>query len=212
MRGVAIVTRAQGYQVKEQGMPDPKRVVAMKCYRAGARPLLLVCVYAHAGPEGEKDRATLIVSVLRWAIGTGEDFLIMGDWNEQEDEGTMVHYLTTGGVKAANDVDRRGVKPTSHGGAGKRIIDYGVLYGDVEVRGRQQEAGVGVTHDRVVYEVNMGKPPRQCRWGPTVELERVPPAEKESRWRAEWRSKSHILGSFGSQVHRRGGCNVEQSH
>ena len=75
------------------------------------------------------------------------------------------------------------------GGGGKRVIDYGVLFGDVEIRGRQQEAGVGVTHDRVVYEVNMGKPPRQCRWGPTVELEMVPPAEKERRWRAEWRSK-----------------------
>ena len=39
-----------------------------------------------------KERAICIVDVLRWAVGTGEDFLILGDWIEQEDEGTMVHY------------------------------------------------------------------------------------------------------------------------
>ena len=65
-RGVAIITRAQGYQVKAGTMPDPRRVVVMRCHREGARPLLVIGIYAHAGDLDERGR--LIAETLAWAV------------------------------------------------------------------------------------------------------------------------------------------------
>ena len=48
-----------------------------------ARPLLMVCVYGQVGQGGLRrdDRREMIREALLWAIRSGEDFVMIGDWN-----------------------------------------------------------------------------------------------------------------------------------
>ncbi len=168
VRGVAIITCLDGYQVKTADMPDHKRVVACKLNRGDLRPLLVLGVYAHAGQNKRSKREALIKSTFEWAASTGDVFFALGDWNASEDSPAMAGYLTTGGVRAADDVDRTDRGHTFHqtrkGVLVSSLIDYGVYGGELVLKARLRTKGVTESHDCVRYWVDWGASPKKNVW------------------------------------------------
>jgi hypothetical protein len=204
VRGVAILTRNATLSVVPYVVqpPHPKRTVAILCHRHGARPLLVVSVYAHGGSNTDRARSLFIAQTFEWAIKTGEDFLLLGDWNESEHGPNMLPFLASGVIISADAVDRNSVLPTSkhrdasagmYGGGQCRTIDYGIVKGDLTIHSRRQlaEPISGQCHEAVVYGIGLGAPPTRCSWGKRKLLVHRFSDEKEDRWDHKWsRSKA----------------------
>ena len=103
-RGIAMLTRNSGFRVRgEASMPNPKRVMAYKMHREGLRPLLVLNVYMPAGPGAAAiEREALIHDTIEWAVGTGEDFLAIGDWNCEDDAVPLGELVAAGGLQQAD--------------------------------------------------------------------------------------------------------------
>ena len=54
-------------------------MVAVRLFREGGRPLLVVGTYAHPGDDQEAERAQFLTALVRWVVGTGGDFVLLGD-------------------------------------------------------------------------------------------------------------------------------------
>ena len=152
-----MLVRIQGEEVPwTEGMPDPRRVQAYKCHRAGTRPLLILNVYMPAGqlqPQKEH-RMALTRQTIEWAISTGYNFIIMGDWNAEQEEEIPREMTAMGNLKRA-DEQWAGQIQTTTSGEGNRVIDYALHWGKVSITQRRQARAHSPTRDYVAYLVGI---------------------------------------------------------
>ena len=149
--GVAFITDvpAQLIEIPED-LEFGGRVAAIKVARRQQRPLVVMSVYL---PAADKVRGNTIAhDVVQWARGTGEDFVLLGDWNRAEDSFPLASYLAKGVVWSMDGEQcvrsgtyRRGGKLTTH-------IDYGLAAPRLLVDDRHQCMGVA-DHDMVCYRL-----------------------------------------------------------
>ena len=170
-------------------MPNPKRVMAYSVHREGTRPLLIINVYMPAGPGAAAvEREALIHDTVEWAVGTGEDFLALGDWNCEDDAVPMGELIAAGGVMQADQAWLHDRRPTSRVREGQQahVIDYGIYHGQVAIRARHQGDGPSDTHDAISYMVALEGRPRMLQWPRPRALRDVPPRDKYNRYWHCW--------------------------
>ncbi len=63
-----------------------------------------MCLPANA--QNAKARSELVKDIMEWAVGAGEDFILMGDWNMEEEEGKTREFLATGALRSTDDANR----------------------------------------------------------------------------------------------------------
>ena len=153
-----MIVRIQGEEVKwTEGMPDSRRVQAYKCHRAGTTPLLVLNIYMPAGqlqPQKEH-RMALTRQTIEWAVSTGYAFMILGDWNAEQDEEIPSELTTRGNIQRA-DQQWAGQIQTTTSGEGDRVIDYALYWGEISISERRQARAHSKTHDYVAYQVGIG--------------------------------------------------------
>ena len=166
--GVAFIADvpAQLIAVPEE-LEHGGRVAALKVARRGLRPLLAVCVYL---PAADKVKGNVIAwDVVEWARGTGEEFVLLGDWNRTEDSHPLAGLLAKGvvwsmdgGQCSRDGTHRRGGRLTSH-------IDFGLAAPRLLVDSRLQRLGVA-DHDMVCYRLRGFPEETHLRWQPQRRL------------------------------------------
>ena len=140
----------------------PERVVLGRIHREGMEPLLVAGVYAHQQQQPERER--LVVDTALALEATGMQWIMMGDFNDEADEGGAA-YLQANGVARALDEDFAVTTlPTRH--PGQRIIDYGLSSRGIWATGRQQHVGIR-DHDLIVYDIPVGFEDRHPHGMPT---------------------------------------------
>ena len=97
-------------------------------------------------------------------VGSGEEFVILGDWNCQPDEEHIGELIASGAIRECDDANRATIRPTSLAKKAERVIDYGLYRGNIEVRDRSQGLGPSATHEWVGYEVSLDSRADGKRW------------------------------------------------
>ena len=158
--------------------------MAIKVARAAQRPLLAMCVYMPARDRVQGN--SVAAEVVQWARNTGEEFVLLGDWNRPEDTYPLAGYLAKGTVWTMDGEQlwrdgtfRRAGKLTTH-------IDYGLASPRLLVDGRTQHLGVA-DHDLVTY---------QLRAFPEEDSRRLVAAEPAD-WDTIW---THFAADFDEAV------------
>jgi hypothetical protein len=119
-----------------------------------SRPRLFIAnFYGHATDRQRRHASTIAaVGWLRW---TGVPFIIMGDWNDVQEEGAVAEIIANG---MAHPMDHIAGGPTRPDG--RRRIDFGLFAAELVVSRMFQMQGVS-DHDLVGYTVTLqtGHPP-----------------------------------------------------
>ena len=187
--GVAIITN---WPAELYPLPDrdcyKHRAIAVRLYRKGKRPLICACVYAHASDAAK--RAELHNAIVMDCSTSGEDYLILGDWNGTPFELPLASLLAAGSARWADDnwqFESQGTTRTSTGRIG-RHIDYGVHSDRVRILQREQHLGPA-DHDLIVYTVDAdrGDPGRRrLRPAPVLPPEDAQQDDATDKWTETW--------------------------
>ena len=178
--GVGFITDvpAQLIEIPEE-LQHGGRVAAIKVARRRQRPLLVLNVYL---PAADKVRGNKVaMDAVEWARGTGEDFVLLGDWNRREDAFPLAGLLAKGvvwtmdgGQCPRSGTYRRGGLLTTH-------IDFGLASPRLPVDERRQWMGVA-DHDLVGYRLQGYPDETVWRWQPQRRL--LPEARVD--WETVW--------------------------
>ena len=119
--------------------------------------------------------------IAEMAAATGDDFVLMGDFNATPSESPALPLTANGMLPLADDVDSKPVERTRAEG---RYIDYALHTTGFSPRSRRQDPGVG-DHDLVshTFEVGCLEPTyarRPCR---QLDPERC---TTDEHWRLLW--------------------------
>ena len=90
-----------------------------------------------------------------WAISTGYDFMIIGDWNTEQEEEVQNELTTRGNIQKADQQWAGQIRTTTRG-EGNRVLDYALYWGDIYISERRQARAQSKTHDYVAYQVGIG--------------------------------------------------------
>ena len=189
--GVAFITDvpSQVVDIPEE-LEFGGRVMAIKVARAAQRPLLAMCVYMPARDRVQGN--SVAAEVVQWARNTGEEFVLLGDWNRPEDTYPLAGYLAKGtvwtmdgGQLRRDGTFRRAGKLTTH-------IDYGLASPGLLVDGRTQHLGVA-DHDLVTYQLRAFPEEDSRRWQPQRRLVAAEPADWDTIW-------THFAADFDEAV------------
>ena len=115
-------------------MAHDGRLMALKVGRAGLRPLLVLNIYL---PAGDKVPGNHIAQeAIQWARNTGEEFVLLGDWNRTEDSYPLAGLLARGAVWTMDggQLQREGTYRRS--GQLSTHIDFGLASPRLLVEGR----------------------------------------------------------------------------
>ena len=181
--GVAVVTDwpVELLDIPLEGFPA-SRFLALKAHRPQQRPLLVVNGYLPANDDCLNQHLTQ--QLITWAASTGEDFILLADWNREARQQPLCHYLSCGLVYAMdNDAlfPRQGTHRLESGAYTRRVLDYGVASPGLAVSNRQQILGPA-DHDLVHYDIGLHSGRRGWRWQPQRHLLTEPVAEWERHW------------------------------
>ena len=99
------------------------RVMAVKLSRPGQRPLLLLNVYLPAADFALGTR--VMEELMEWAATTGEEWVIFGDYNREQLQYPISHYLAAGLACACDPPHATiGTRRDEEGNQERRRIDY----------------------------------------------------------------------------------------
>ena len=189
--GVAFITDvpSQVVDIPEE-LEFGGRVMAIKVARVAQRPLLAMCVYMPARDRVQGN--SVAAEVVQWARNTGEEFVLLGDWNRPEDTYPLAGYLAKGTVWTMDGEQlrrdgtfRRAGKLTTHS-------DYGLASPRLLVDGRTQHLGVA-DHDLVTYQLRAFPEEDSRRWQPQRRLVAAEPADWDTIW-------THFAADFDEAV------------
>ena len=160
----------------------PSRVMAVKAHRPGQRPLLVINAYFPANDDPLNQFLT--EKIIDWVANTGEDYVILGDWNREQKQQPLCGMIAAGAVNAL-DTD------PSFGGVGThrlecgtytgRVIDYGISSMGVSASARMQCLGPA-DHDLVAYDIPLKGTRRGWKWQPRRKLHK----DVELNWAEVW--------------------------
>ena len=158
MGGNLILSKwpAQPVQVPDT-VQCPERVMAVKLYTPSQRPLLLVNVYLKSGIRTVAGHC--LNSVFTWLAETGEEAVILGDFNLEISNWPISSAQACGRWRACDEIilgDNLG-EGTFRNADGKysgRNIDFGLVTPHVHVCERFQFLGVA-DHDGVAYDFHI---------------------------------------------------------
>ena len=146
------------------------RVMAVQVSRPGIRPLMLVNVYVHAN---DKQLGThLLQWVFQWLRSTGEDYVVLGDYNREPEEFPLEGMMAVGAVFPMNTayVPEHGTHRNADGELTGVHLDYGIASPRVQV-GRRHQGPPVADHDLVAYDLPQGSPTTRWRWQPRLGLD-----------------------------------------
>lgn len=128
---------------------DDDAALAVLVPRRGQRPYVALNVYHSARSEAAREAA--VQALCEWLATCAEDVLLIGDWNQTEEQWPLAQLLARGMVYSADDllgVDRN--VPTRPGG---RLIDFMLTRGQLFPRERLVSPGLA-DHCLVTYTLH----------------------------------------------------------
>ena len=155
--GTAIFTATPAHALEVPGAVAPTdRVVALKLARPQQRPLLLVNVYLHAADRFAAGHT--LHSLFAWLAQTGEDCMIMGDFNLEASQWPISAALACGRWRSCDEDLLGSSIPGTHraenGQATARCIDFALCTPHVCAFARNQARGLA-DHDLVSYDLRL---------------------------------------------------------
>ena len=105
----------------------PHRIMAVKAHRPRQRPLLVINAYLPANDEPLNQH--LCSSVVEWAATTGEDYIIMADWNREPKQQPLGNLLASGTIFALDPdpfFNELGTHRLESGVYTGKTIDFGI--------------------------------------------------------------------------------------
>ena len=144
----------------------PGRIMAVKAHRPGQRPVLVINGYL---PANDAPLNTFLCKALvEWATGTGEDYIILADWNREPKEQPLCNMLAAGAVYALDPdphFDGMGTHRLEDGTYTGKTIDFGIASVGIGAHSRTQRLGPA-DHDLVAYDIPLTGTRRGWRWQP----------------------------------------------
>ena len=166
--GVGFITDvpAQLVELPEE-LHHGGRIAAIKVARRQQRPLLVLSVYL---PAADKVRGNSVaLDAVQWARGTGEDFVLLGDWNRREDSYPLAGLLAKGVVWSMDGGQCPRAGTYRRGGFLTTHIDFGLASPRLPVEERCQWMGVA-DHDLIGYKLRGYPDEPVLRWCPQRRL------------------------------------------
>ena len=166
--GVAVLTDwpAQRVALPEE-LEFGHRCMALKLSRPQLRPLLVVNLYAPA--HDFEFGTTILQRLMEWLATTGEDWVLMGDFNREQSQFPIAHFLSAGQAYACDPPTATcGTRRDEHGVLETRRIDYGLAKGVIS-KCVQQQRGVA-DHDLVAYNFGCCRFQAPLSWPPRRSL------------------------------------------
>ena len=144
----------------------PHRIMAVKAHRPRQRPLLVINAYLPANDEPLNQH--LCSSVVEWAATTGEDYIIMADWNREPKQQPLGNLLASGAIFALDPdpfFNELGTHRLESGVYTGKTIDFGIASVGIGTTSRLQRLGPA-DHDLVAYDIPLQGTRRGWRWQP----------------------------------------------
>lgn len=194
--GTAILSRWPTEAIR---LPDNPlfvgRIMAIKVHRPHCRPCILINCYLHASDSLLASRTA--EAVFEWAAGTGEDWMVIGDYNLPKAHWPMSMALAGGLLW---DIDGAVAEPSSVTGTTRRpngeltnnVIDYLLASKNLNFTARTQLKGVA-DHDLVYYHLLIDDPVTCFRWPQHSLLKEV--SVSDESWNSWWESSKEAFNS-----------------
>ena len=164
----------------------PGRQQFFRLHRPGQRPIWVVNIHleapGRAGPYSTgPERGHLVANTLG---ATGEQFIMIGDWNELPDWGAAGDLQATGRLHCADEISTTPVVKTRNVERG-RYIDYALHTGDLAFGSREQHPGLqGSDHDLIVYSLHVA--PLEASWKRAPFTRCTADIVTEENWHSAW--------------------------
>ena len=142
----------------EDGKQDPAiqnlttgRLLWTRVHRNKTRSAVIAAV--HLDPADGSRATSLGAAVLRTLAATGEDGMVIGDFNRTRFQSPAAEVLAAGTYRAADAVVAMDtIQSTRSDTPGGRYIDYGLCTPSFSIKGREQHKGIEGHHDLIIYE------------------------------------------------------------
>ena len=176
MGGLTIVSKWPMTQEElPPGIGQEGRVLFTRLHRPSMPCVRLAGV--HLDAKSAPERQALLQQIIQHLSGVGGDFIVVGDYNCEQDEAPVAAYMANGRLFSIETQEELDV-PTRP--SGRRHIDYALTTSQVRLQNRRQYPGVS-DHDLVCYDLPVEELEPTLRWPLKVTLD-----VKERRTDAEW--------------------------